>query len=59
MEKQKNKEVVDKQDCFAWLSKTKCNALSEKKCESCSFYQHYKEVKDYNKYLPKDFKRQK
>lgn len=47
----------DKVTCFARLSKTKCNALSKKNCECCSFYKHYSEVKNYEKYLPKDFKR--
>lgn len=52
-----NKMGVDKVECFAWLSKTKCNALSKKECEKCSFYRHYTEVKGYSQYLPKDFKR--
>lgn len=28
----------DKVDCFAWKSKTKCNALKTKECKNCSFY---------------------
>lgn len=55
----KNEKVIDKHDCFAWLSKEKCNALSIKKCDNCSFYRHHTEVKDYQKYLPKGFKRKK
>jgi len=49
------KEKVDKEDCFARLSKTECNALSKKECENCSFYQHHLAVKGYEKYLPRSF----
>lgn len=41
---------------FARLTKSKCNTLSKKEYENCSFYKHYNEVKNYEKFLPKDFK---
>ena len=53
----KDKKVVDEKECFARLNETKYNALSVKRCKDCSFYKHYKDVKGYEKYLPKDFKR--
>ncbi len=53
----KIKQEVDKKECFARLAKEKCNALSKKECENCSFYQHYSQVKGYDKYLPKGFTR--
>ena len=52
------KKADDNPTCFARLSKTQCNALSEKKCKSCRFYKHYTDVKGYEKYLPKGFKRE-
>ncbi len=41
-------ENIDKPDCFAWISKYKCNALS---CKECRFYQHYSKVQNYTKYF--------
>ena len=43
----------DKTDCFAWISKSKCNALNCKNCKDCSFYKHYCEVQNYGKYISK------
>lgn len=43
----------DKCNCFAWLSKNKCNALSTKNCSNCSFFKDKKDVANYQKYLPK------
>lgn len=43
----------DKPECFAWISKTKCNALSCKNCKNCSFYKHRSEVPNYSKYISK------
>ncbi len=37
--------------CFAWISKTKCNALSCKNCSNCSFFRDKKEVPGYDKYI--------
>lgn len=42
-------ESNDKLDCFARISKTKCNALKEKKCKNCSFYKNRKDVPNYKK----------
>lgn len=44
-------ESNDKLDCFARISKIKCNALKKKECKNCSFYKPKKEVPDYKKYL--------
>lgn len=55
----KVKKEDDKQDCFARLSERMCNALTEKKCQNCSFYKHYSEVKNYHQYLPKGYTRKK
>ena len=44
----------DKPNCFAWISKSKCNALCIKDCKNCSFYRHYSEVPNYDKYISKD-----
>lgn len=43
---------IDKQDCFARISETECNALIKKNCDNCKFYKHYLEIKKYEKYLP-------
>ena len=54
-----NKDVIvvnessDKSDCFAWISKNKCNALSCKNCNGCSFYKHFSKVSYYSKYFSK------
>ncbi len=47
-------EVRDKPDCFAWISKKKCNALSIKNCKECNFYQHHSKVQNYTKYFSKE-----
>lgn len=47
-------EDEDKPNCFAWISKKKCNALSIKNCKECSFYQHYSKVPNYTKYFSKE-----
>lgn len=47
-------EVIDKPDCFAWISKKKCNALCVKNCKKCSFYKHHSEVQNYTKYFSKE-----
>lgn len=44
-------ESIDKPDCFARISKCKCNALSSKDCKECRFYQHYSKVQNYTKYF--------
>lgn len=41
----------DKINCFARINETTCNALTEKKCENCSFYKSKEEVPNYSKYL--------
>ncbi len=46
-------EKNDKCNCFAWISKTKCNALSSKNCKGCSFYKDKNDVPNYQKYLLK------
>ena len=46
-------ESSDKSDCFAWISKNKCNALSCKNCNGCSFYKHFSKVSNYSKYISK------
>lgn len=52
----KEKDSEDKLDCFARISKIKCNALKTKECKNCSFYKDKKNVPDYKKYLQmKDF----
>ena len=38
-------------DCFAYVSKNYCNALSVKNCSQCSFYKSKQEVPNYQKYL--------
>ncbi|MCI9279877.1 MAG: hypothetical protein HFJ02_03650 [Bacilli bacterium] len=43
----------DKTDCFAWISKGKCNALNSKDCKNCSFYRSKSEVPNYEKYISK------
>lgn len=44
-------ESSNKIDCFAWISKNKCNALSSKNCQNCSFYKHFSKVLNYSKYI--------
>lgn len=44
-------ECNDKLDCFARISKIKCNALKSKECKNCSFYKSKSDVPDYKKYL--------
>lgn len=52
-------ELEDKPNCFAWLSKSKCNALNSKDCKNCRFYKHKNEVPNYKKYLPKNYQNEK
>lgn len=52
----KEKEVVvneniDKPNCFARISKTKCNALKNKNCKNCSFYRNRVDVPNYKALL--------
>ena len=44
-------EENDKIDCFARISKIKCNALKKKECKNCNFYKNKSQVPDYKKYL--------
>lgn len=41
----------NRSDCFARIDDKTCNALTEKKCENCSFYKPKDQVPDYKKYL--------
>lgn len=41
----------DKPSCFAWISKSKCNALNTKECKNCRFYKHYSELPNYSKII--------
>lgn len=43
----------NKTDCFAWISKSKCNALNSKACKNCSFYKHFSKELNYSKYISK------
>lgn len=46
-------DQIDKIKCFAWISPTKCNALSCKNCSNCSFFKDRKDVPNYDKYIDK------
>ncbi len=57
-EKTKENVAIDKSiknDCFARIGSTKCNALTEKNCENCSFYKKRCEIKD-NPYYAYSYK---
>jgi len=52
--KNNNKELSDDNDkieCFARISKYKCNALIKKDCKNCNFYKDKKKVVNYKQYL--------
>lgn len=46
-----NKE--DKTDCFAWITKVKCDILKRKECKNCSFYKNKNDALNHNKNLLK------
>jgi len=46
-------ESNNKLDCFARLSKIKCNALKKKECKTCTYYKKRSEVSNYEKYVSK------
>lgn len=48
-----NNSKENKTDCFAWISKNKCNALSSKNCQNCNFYKHFSKELNYSKYISK------
>lgn len=49
--KNTEKDKKEMTDCFAYVSKSYCNALSVKNCSQCSFYKSKQEVPNYQKYL--------
>lgn len=49
--KNTKKDKKEMTDCFAYVSKNYCNALSVKNCSQCSFYKSKQEVPNYPKYL--------
>lgn len=46
-----NEVSNDKIDCFARISKVKCNALKSKKCLNCNFYKKKEDVPNYKMYI--------
>lgn len=49
--KNTEKDKKEMTDCFAYVGKNYCNALSIKNCSQCSFYKSKQEVPNYQKYL--------
>ena len=47
--------AIDRKDCFCRINEKKCNALTEKKCENCSFYKKRCEIKN-NPYYAYSYK---
>lgn len=45
-EKKINCNNVDKEDCFARIDCSHCNALNEKDCKNCSFYKPRNKIKN-------------